>query len=119
MYQFFLTEKDQKQRDHFPIISLINEACNIDMMEFLGQICSGVGIGYNFSNCTFWNDLDDYEKKSIPQFDGVLVSTIAGEEVIATRDDILYYLGIALERIELTDAEKRETSKLLDRYRNM
>ena len=100
MYTIYLQESDLLYETHFPIIALINEACNSDVIEFVHNLTEGIGCGYNYTNCSFWDDLDDYDKSQITKFDGVLIDTDDGEEVTVSVKVVLYYLDIVFIRLK-------------------
>jgi hypothetical protein len=107
MYNIVLKEEDMLQEDHFPVIALINEACNANLLEFIRNLCEEVGSGYNFTNCTFWSELDDYDKTSIPKYDGLFVETEDGEKVTISLEIMQKYLKLAVNRIiPTTDREE-------------
>ncbi len=99
MYIIYLKEEDLLTKEHFPVAALINEATNSDIIEFVKNLVNGVGTGYNYSNCSFWNDLDEYEQSNTQQFGGLWVSNEAGEEVIISYGDLLHYLETICARL--------------------
>ena len=92
MFTIYLKDEDLLKPNHFPVVALLNEACNTDIIEFVENLTKGVGSGFNYSNCSFWNDLDEYEQKNKPKFDGLWVSNEAGEEVVVSFQELQYYL---------------------------
>lgn len=92
MYNIYLKEEDLLKADQFPVIALLNEAANSNIIEFAANLAKGIGSGYNYSNCSFWEDLDEYDQANTPKFDGLLVTNEAGEEIIISYKDLLYYL---------------------------
>ncbi len=94
MYKLYIIENDLKQESHFPMMALFNEAANSDVVEFLNNINNEVGSGYNFTTCCFWSELDDYDKQGISEFSGLLIETEAGEQLIISYFDLLYYLKL-------------------------
>lgn len=102
MYNIILQETDLIDETHFPAIALINEAFNSDPLEFVNNLSSGIGSGYNYTTCSFWDDLDDYEKSSTPRFDGLRVSTEDNEELIISMKEFIHYLETACDRLTST-----------------
>ena len=113
MYNILLQETDLIKKDHFPAIALINEAFNADPIEFLNNLVDGIGSGYNYSSCSFWNELDDYEKLNTPKFDGIMVNTEDNEELLISISDFIYYLEIACDRLASIDFNKIQLLKKL------
>lgn len=99
MYIIYLKEEDLLTKEHFPVVALINEAANSDIIEFVKNLVNGVGAGYNYSSCSFWNDLDEYEQSNTQKFEGLWVSNEAGEEVIISYGDLLHYLETICARL--------------------
>ena len=99
MYNIILQETDLIDEKHFPAIALINEAFNSDPLEFVNNLSKGIGSGYNYSSCSFWEELDDYDKTNIPKFDGLRISTEDNEELILPIRGFLHYLEIACDRL--------------------
>ena len=90
MYNIYLKEEDLLNAEQFPVIALINEAANSDILGFVENLNSGIGSGYDYSNCSFWNDLDEYDQAHTPKFDGLWISNEGGEEVIISYKKLLY-----------------------------
>ena len=98
--------------------ALINEAANSDIIEFVENLANGVGSGFNYSNCSFWDDLDEYDQANTPKFDGLWVSNEGGEEVIVSFDDVFYYLETLYSRLANEKYGKlSELRQLLDSFR--
>ena len=98
--------------------ALVNEAANSDIIEFAENLSNGIGSGYNYSNCSFWDDLDEYDQANTPKFDGLCVSNEGGEEVIVSFNDVSYYLETLYSR--LADEKYGKLSELrqyLDAFR--
>ena len=99
MYNILLKEKDMVEENHFPAIALINEAFNYNPVEFVNNLAHSIGSGYNYANCSFWDELDDYDKTSTNKFDGIMVDTEDGEEIVVPINVFVHYLEIAFERL--------------------
>ena len=118
MYTIYLKDEDLITRDQFPVIALINEAANSDIIEFTRTLVNGVGSGYDYSNCSFWNDLDDYDKANTPRFDGLWITNEANEEVIVPFKELLYYLEILYSRLSAKHFPRiDELRQLLDSFK--
>ena len=113
MYKIYLKEEDMMKDTDFPIIALINEACNTDIVEFILNLSKGIGSGYNYTNCMFWDELDEYDKLTISHYEGLQVSTENGEEVITSKEEVITYLKIASDRL------KEEGFPDTDKLRNL
>ena len=113
MYNILLKETDMMAESHFPVIALINEAFNADPVEFVNNLADGVGSGYNYASCSFWEELDDYDKSSIDKFDGIMVSTEDGDEVVVSINDFIHYLEIACERLASNGTQQHRALKTI------
>ena len=111
MYNIILQETDLIDETHFPAIALINEAFNSNPLEFVNNLSNGIGSAYNYTNCSFWNELDDYEKSNITRFDGLMVDTEDNERTVISIKDLIYYLEIACQRLVNTGFKETETLK--------
>ena len=111
MYNIILQETDLITESQFPAIALINEAFNENPIEFVNNLTNGVGSGYNYSSCSFWSELDDYEKSSIEKFDGLLISTEDNEEIVVSISDFAHYLTIACDRLKASGFKELQTLK--------
>ena len=115
MYTIYITDADLLKAEQFPVAALINEAANADIIE---NLANGVGSGFNYSNCSFWDDLDEYDQANTPKFDGLWVSNEGGEEVIVSFDDVFYYLETLYSRLANEKYGKlSELRQLLDAFR--
>ena len=118
MYNIYLNEEDLLNVEQFPVVALINEAANSDIIEFVKNLNCGIGSGYNYSNCSFWSDLDDYDQANTPKFDGLLVSNEAGEEVIVSYSNLLYYLETLYSRLAHdTFSKQSELRDLIEAFK--
>lgn len=118
MYTIYITDADLLKAEQFPVAALINEAANADIIEFVENLANGVGSGFNYSNCSFWDDLDEYDQANTPKFDGLWVSNEGGEEVIVSFDDVFYYLETLYSRLANEKYGKlSELRQLLDAFR--
>ena len=100
MYTVYLKENEMISENHFPVIALLNEAANSDIVEFVNNLNQGIGSGFDYSDCTFWNELDEYDKSNIPHYEGLLFSTEDDDEVIVGYSDLLIYLNIICEKLQ-------------------
>lgn len=115
MYNIYLKEEDLLRADQFPVIALLNEAANSNIIEFAENLAKGIGSGYNYSNCSFWEDLDEYDQANTLKFDGLLVTNEAGEEIIISYKDLLYYLETLYSRLDNGDFSRlNELRAILD-----
>lgn len=118
MYTIYIADADLLKAEQFPVAALINEAANADIIEFVENLANGVGSGFNYSNCSFWDDLDEYDQANTPKFDGLWVSNEGGEEVIVSFDDVFYYLETLYSRLANEKYGKlSELRQLLDAFR--
>lgn len=120
MYTILLNENDMIKENHFPIIAHINEAYNNNLIEFMECIIKGIGVGYDYSCSSFWNELDDYDKENTEKYDGILIETEADEKIILSMSELLCYLEFAQKRLlnkDITTAD--ELHRYIDEYKNV
>ena len=118
MYTIILKENDMLNEKHFPVIALLNEAYNSDIIGFIKDLNRGIGTGYNYATCSFWEELDDYDKEQVARYDGVLIETDDGEELCLSMKELLYYLVLLQNRILSVNMELFDKiSVILDEYK--
>ena len=117
MYKIYLTEEDQLHPSHFPAIALVTDGFNHGVINFLTTLNKGVGIDYDSSGCSFWNDLDEHDRLSYKKFDGILSYIDLGDEVVVSYKDMLYYICLVFDRFESDTKTKQEVSKLIEEYK--
>ena len=110
MYTILLKEEDMIKENHFPIIANINEAYNNDLLEFIEYMIKGIGVGYDYTCSSFWDELDDYDKENTEKYDGLMIETEDDEKVILSMAELLYYLELTQER--LSDIDQAVTKNL-------
>ena len=114
MYYQYLTESDQLQSNHFPVIAYLNEASNCNFKVFLEYLSQGVGSGYDYSVGSFWADLDAYEQAQMKQFEGLLIETIDGRSIVLPFETMRHYLNLVAKRYcEKHPEEKAEIEVLV------
>lgn len=113
MFNIYLNEKDLKPDSKYPVIALLNEAANDNLIEFLKNIHDKVGSGYNYSSAYFWDELDDYDKENTDMFSGIRIETEGGEKITVSIEEIMYYMNILIEKCQLSDAEKEEVQRII------
>lgn len=100
MYKIYLKESDMINETHFPVIALINEAYNFDIIQFIQNLSNKIGSCYEYTHCAFWDELDEYEQSKIAHYEGVKVTTEDNEEIIISLIDMIHYLEILLMRMK-------------------
>jgi hypothetical protein len=116
MYTIYLNEEDLRQNSKYPIIALLNEAANENLVEFLENLNNNIGSGYNYTTAYFWEELDDFDRLQIEKFDGIKIETESGEEIIVSYEEMAYYLNLLLEKIPLKE-DLAYCKKLLESFR--
>ena len=114
MYKIYLNDEDLKEGTPYPVLALLNEAANEDFVEFLKNLIDGIGSGYNYTTCYFWDELDDFDKETTPKFEGLGVETENRDVIIVSFEELVYYMKIICERIQTNDREI--ISKLIDKF---
>ena len=118
MFTTILKEEDALKENHFPIIALLNEAYNTDIIGFIQELIQGIGSGYNYATCSFWEELDDYDKERIEHYDGVMIDTEDGEKLYLSMSELFVYLALLKNKVSLTNSDlSNKISLLLDEYR--
>ena len=118
MYTILLKEEDMIKENHFPIIAHINEAYNNDLLEFIEYMIKGIGVGYDYTCSSFWDELDDYDKENTEKYDGLMIETEDDEKVILSMAELLYYLELTQERLSDIDQAVTKNSKVyIDKFK--
>ena len=118
MYTILLKEEDMIKENHFPIIAHINEAYNNDLLEFIGYMIKGIGVGYDYTCSSFWDELDDYDKENTEKYDGLMIETEDDEKVILSMSELLYYLELARKQLSGIDqAIAKNIGSSIDKFK--
>ena len=105
MYNIYLNDDDLREGTPYPIIALLNEAANDNFVEFLQNLIRGIGSGYNYTTCYFWEELDDFDREKIAQFNGLGIETENGDVITVSFDELVYYMKLLCERIQTNDRD--------------
>ena len=118
MYIILLKEEDMVKENHFPIIAHINEAYNNDLLEFIEYMIKGIGVGYDYTCSSFWDELDDYDKENTEKYDGLMIETEDDEKVILSMSELLYYLELARKQLSGIDqAIAKNIGSSIDKFK--
>jgi len=117
MYTIYLRDEDMLQADHFPVIALVNEAYNSDPISFIKNLSQGIGYGYNYTTCSFWSELDEYDREQIDKYEGLLVETENGDEVFVSMKELVHYLELAAARY--ISAMESNNMELMSQLKNL
>lgn len=118
MYMILLKEEDMVKENHFPIIAHINEAYNNDLLEFIECMIKGIGVGYDYTCSSFWDELDDYDKENTEKYDGLMIETEDDEKVILSMSELLYYLELAQKQLSSIDqAIAKNIESSIDKFK--
>ena len=118
MYIIYIKEEDLLRPKHFPVAPLLNEACYFGIIEFLQALAHGFGSGYDFSSCTLWDELDEYDQAHTTKFEGLLIDTESGEEIILSYKDFLYYLELLYDRLKADKFSRlSKVRELIDEFK--
>ena len=120
MHTIILKEEDMLKENHFPIIALLNEAYSTDIMAFIKELNRGIGSGYNYTTCSFWDELDDYDKENISHYDGIMIETEDGETLCLSMTEMLDYLMLLQSRVAFLNSDLAEQiADILVEYRKI
>ena len=118
MYIIYLKEEDMLKSEHYPVAPLLNEAYYFGIIEFLQALVEGFGSGYDFSSCTFWDEMDEYDQTHVPKYEGLWIVLENDEEVILSYKDFLYYLELLYDRLKADNFSKlSEVRELIDEFK--
>ena len=113
----FITEKDLLSPSHFPVQVAFNECCRWGFNEFLRLLSTDTGWGCDEGSCTFWNDLDDYDRSHTAPYEGAEFSALDDPDVILSYAEIYYYMKIACRRyVEDHHDQKESIDRILQTY---
>ncbi len=118
MFKRYLHESDLLSENQVPVMFLLNEAANIDIIGFVQNLCCGIGSSYDFSTCAFYDELDEYDKNDTPEYAGLWIGNEGNEEIIVSYNDLYYYLEILYKRFDSDNyPELEKLHSLLDSFR--
>ena len=91
--------KDEEllRKEHFPVSMAFFGACGSFFLDAMESVSRGHGFGSDAGVCSFWEDMDEFDRTQTDFFDGVWFSTIFPKEqcVIISFAEMLYYMKIA------------------------
>ena len=93
-----IEDEEMLRESDFPATDVINMISGSFFVEAMEAVSKGIGFGVDFGGCSFWEDLDEYERTYIPYFDGVLFGLHDDEETVLSFEEFYYYLKIACEK---------------------
>lgn len=102
MSELIMKEEDLKDSCHWPVIALFGffegeGSPVVDFVHIVESLGRGKGYGYNDAGCTFWDDLDEYDKsKEDEPFE--IYCYVVDEGCVLSYDDMFDYLKIASDR---------------------
>ena len=100
MYNIYLNDEDLREGTPYLVLALLNEAANEDFVEFMQNLIDGIGSGYNYTTCYFWEELDDFDRENTPQFEGLGIESENGDVITVSFDELIYYMKMLCERIQ-------------------
>ena len=106
---YYISENDLLDKSHFPVEALFNEAANTGLVEFISNLIDETGSGFDFTSCSFWSELDEFDRQSVSEFSGLLIETEAGELFTASPDILQYYIELGCKRYTERFPDKDET----------
>ena len=105
MYKIYLNDEDLREETPYLVLALLNEAANEDFVEFMQNLIDGIGSGYNYTTCYFWEELDDFDRENTPQFEGLRIESENGDVITVSFDELIYYMKMLCERIQTKDRD--------------
>ena len=114
IYKIYLNDEDLREGTPYLVLALLNEAANEDFVEFMQNLIDGIGSGYNYTTCYFWEEMDDFDRENTPQFEGLGIESENGDVITVSFDELIYYMKMLCERIQTKDRDV--ISNLIDEF---
>ena len=113
-----IKDEDMLRRSDSPAVTVLNMTSDRIFVRSLEAVSKGIGFGVEYGGCSFWEDLDEYERTYIPYFDGVLFGLHDDEETVLSFEEFYYYLKIVCEEYcDEYPEERAKVMELLETYR--
>lgn len=125
MMNFILEEEnDALKPEHWIVCHLLNNALKYNIISAVENLNKGIGSGYDYVGCYFWNNLDEYDKSHIAKFDGLLVYYMEFDEedveLIISLEEFDYYLELLYTRlVNMQFDNLPRLRQLLDEFRTL
>ncbi|RKM58140.1 hypothetical protein D6853_00970 [Butyrivibrio sp. X503] len=68
--EFRIEESELLATNHYPVKALFNMVNDESFEKVIYGLCNKTGFGENYGACTFWDDLDDYDKTNTEYYEG-------------------------------------------------
>ena len=104
---------------HFPVQVVFNDLYIEDFLDTVENYLSeGQGFGVNYGDCSFPDDLDEYDIETRGTFEGVEFGLHSGTEVLLDYKTFYYYLEKVCNRYcEDFPENKQAMEKALEKFR--
>ena len=113
-----IKDEDMLRESDRPAVTVLNTITDDFFVKAIESVSNGIGFGVNMGACSFWEDLDEYERTYIPYFDGVLFGLHDDEETVLSFEEFYYYLKIVCEEYcDEYPEERAKVMELLETYR--
>lgn len=93
-----LTTADLLDKNHMPVLMILNTVSEKSFLEVLKSLSKGIGFGEVNGACTFPGDLDEFDKANGEELDGVGFGLYSGESIIIDYQTFYYYLKILSDK---------------------
>ncbi|MBR4670683.1 MAG: hypothetical protein IKO84_08790 [Butyrivibrio sp.] len=98
MNDFKLNENDLIEREHLPIMLIMNMVSEERFLSVLEALSDGHGFGEECGACTLPDDLDDFDRANGENLDGAEFGLYSGGAVIIDYKTLYFYLKIICDR---------------------
>ncbi len=87
-----LNEEVLLDKNHLPVLMILNAINEGRFLGVLEAISKGIGFGVESGACTFPDDLDEFDKANEVELSGIEFGLYSGEEVVIDYQTLYYYL---------------------------
>lgn len=115
--EFRIQTEELLSECHYPVKALFDMVSDERFVPVIEGIGQGKGFGENYGACVFWNDLDEYDKQEIEEYEGAEFGLHNGDEIIIDYSSLYYYLNkICTDYIEDFPNSKNKIDIILKKY---
>lgn len=117
MKVYRLTAEELLNKDHMPVLMILNAINEERFLDVLESISKGIGFGEENGACTFPGDLDEFDKANGVELEGVEFGLYSGESVVIDYRTFHYYLKLLSDKyVEGNVRQADIVKKLLSDY---
>ncbi len=114
-----IRDEDLLHVDHSPVSMVFFGAQGSFFLDAMESVSRGHGFGSDAGVCSFWDDMDEYDRTQTEYFNGVKFSTLYPKEqsVVISFAEMLYYIKVACKAYcEDFPSARKKLEEYIEKY---